>query len=372
MLLLGSLAAIFAAFAPSAFGLGETPTSTQPTPPAPSPSAPAPPPPAPVRPTRLTGLPSEVVHDPTAALTIRLSGPPAPGSPWPTLSPRVAGTWISAADTEVFRPASTLEPCATYQLTVWANTTAVGQAPLGKRRRITLRVQCPSILALQQSLARLGYLGARFYPSRGVKVKYGHQTRRLAARLLYDPPHGRLKSYPASAPPLQSGRLDATTRGGLTVFQEDHGIPPSETPEGRTWVSLLAALTLNHRNPQPYTWVTVSESIPETLELHRGTHVVVSSPTNTGVRGAETPQGVFPIYSRFVSTTMVGTNPDGTKYNDPGVPWVNYFNGGDAVHGFPRASYGSPQSNGCVELPISTAATVFRMLAIGDIVYITG
>jgi hypothetical protein len=37
------------------------------------------------------------------------------------------------------------------------------------------------------------------------------------------------------------------------------------------------------------------------------------------------------------------------------VYWINYFNGGDAVHGFVRASYGFPQSLGCVELPIPTA-----------------
>jgi len=117
--------------------------------------------------------------------------------------------------------------------------------------------------------------------------------------------------------------------------------------------------------------VTVSESIPETLEVHRGHHVALSSPTNTGVPGAETPQGIFPIFSRFVSTTMSGTDPDGTHYVVPDVPWVNYFNGGDAVHGYPRASYGSPQSNGCVELPIETAQTVFGMLQIGDIVDVT-
>ena len=38
---------------------------------------------------------------------------------------------------------------------------------------------------------------------------------------------------------------------------------------------------------------------------------------------------------------MSGTNPDGSHYSDPGVPWVSYFNGGDALHGFLRASYGS-------------------------------
>jgi len=47
---------------------------------------------------------------------------------------------------------------------------------------------------------------------------------------------------------------------------------------------------------------------------------------------------------------------------------VAYFNGGDAVHGYPRASYGWPQSNGCVELPISNAQFVWGMDPIGTLV----
>jgi hypothetical protein len=65
---------------------------------------------------------------------------------------------------------------------------------------------------------------------------------------------------------------------------------------------------------------------------------------------------------------MTGTNPNGTKYNDPGVPWVNYFNGGDAVHGFIRSSYGFPQSLGCVEAPVSTAAQIFPFVQVGTLV----
>lgn len=49
---------------------------------------------------------------------------------------------------------------------------------------------------------------------------------------------------------------------------------------------------------------------------------------------------------------------------------VGRTNGGDAVHGYPRASYGFPQSNGCVELPIETAHRVFDRLAIGDVVWV--
>ena len=69
---------------------------------------------------------------------------------------------------------------------------------------------------------------------------------------------------------------------------------------------------------------------------------------------------------------MSGTNPDGSHYSDPGVPWVNYFNGGDAVHGFIRPAYGYPQSLGCVELPITTAEKVYYQLMVGDMVDVSG
>jgi lipoprotein-anchoring transpeptidase ErfK/SrfK len=166
------------------------------------------------------------------------------------------------------------------------------------------------------------------------------------------------------------GTLDATTRGALTVYQAEHGPPETGEPEVRTWESVLSSEANGRRNRDPYTWVSVSEALPETLKVHRGDRVVFSTPVNTGVPGAETARGIFPIYSRFVSTTMSGTDVDGTKYTVPDVPWVNYFNGGDAVHGYPRASYGFPQSNGCVELPIEAAHTVFGMLRLGDVVEI--
>ena len=54
--------------------------------------------------------------------------------------------------------------------------------------------------------------------------------------------------------------------------------------------------------------------------------------------------------------------------SDPGIPWVSYFNGGDALHGFVRASYGFPQSDGCVEMPIANAQTVFPLTPLGTLV----
>ncbi len=370
-------------------------------------------------PTRLTALPHRPVLDGTLPLRVRLSAPPASFSPRPTLSPAVAGTWSTHGDSELFTPASTLDPCASYTLTIPAASSAVAHSPLAKQRTVALSVQCPSVKGLQQTLARLGYLPYSGHSSgraRAFEAEAAHaqgadatanttatgQTtrgasdtataeppmagggqasassysaarvdRRVAAINAFDPSPEVPDAHVSGAPPLEYGQLDETTKGALMVFQSEHEIEATGNPEAATWKSLLRAAEKHERNPSPYTFVTVSESLPETLEVHRDNHVVFSTPANTGVPGAETAQGIFPIYSRFVSTTMTGTDVDGTKYTVPDVPWVNYFNGGDAVHGYPRASYGFPQSNGCVELPIEAAAQVYPMLEVGDIVEVS-
>jgi len=332
--------------------------------------------------TRLTALPHRTIADGTLPVRVRLSGPPATFSPRPTFEPAVTGTWTTRGDSEIFTPASTLDPCASYTLSIPAASTAVSHSPLGTSRKLSVHVACPSAKGLQQLLARLDYLPYSSHSSAraraleaaanaGEAQTRAHEARRVAAINAFDPSPETLHARIADAPALAYGELDETTKGALMVFQADHEIEPTGTPDKATWIALLKAAEHGQRNPSPYTFVTVSESIPETLEVHRGSHVVLSTPANTGVAGAETAQGIFPIFSRFTSTTMTGTNPDGSKYSDPGVPWVNYFNGGDAVHGFPRGSYGTPQSNGCVELPIATAQTVYGMLKIGDIVEVS-
>jgi peptidoglycan hydrolase-like protein with peptidoglycan-binding domain len=359
-------------------------TSTPPTPPATGQTTPAttttapaatPPvvaPPKPTLHTRITAFPHSSISDGTAPLRVKLSGAPAPGSPAPMLTPAVAGKWTVVGDYESFAPKSTLEPCSSYTLTVGAGTTVRGDLPLGgKRRQYKLNVACPGLQALQQALSRLNYLPYAIDASHGRNSGNKAEARALAARYAFNPPAAKMVANVPHAPGLRYGALDPTTRGAVIVFQANHDLSPTGSPDGSMWASLLAAETLGHGNPEPYTFVTVSESIPETLEVHRGSHVVLSTPANTGVAGATTEQGTFPISARYTSTTMTGTNPDGSHYSDPGVPWVNYFNGGDAVHGFPRPSYGSPQSNGCVELPIGTAARVYPLLAIGDLVIVS-
>ena len=230
---------------------------------------------------------------------------------------------------------STLEPCSRYALTVWSRTSSTGHATLGHKQTIGLQVACPPIAGLQQALARLGYLGAKFHPRYTVHIASGPETRGEAAVHAFHPPRGALVPEPSYAPPVDVGQLDVTTRGALEVYQADRGLEATGEPNSATWDSLLYDESKYRRDPTSYTWVSVSESLPETLEVHRGDHVAFSTLANTGVPGAETALGIFPIYARYVSTTMSGEDVDGTKYDIPDVPWVNYFNGGDAVHGYP-------------------------------------
>ncbi|HEX3392511.1 MAG TPA: L,D-transpeptidase family protein [Solirubrobacteraceae bacterium] len=320
--------------------------------------------------TRLTALPPRTISDGTAALRVRFSGHLASFSPRPHLSPAVAGRWVTHGDSDIFRPTTTLEPCSTYRLGISAATSTVLHSPIGVHRDIYLHVACPSVRGLQLALARLDYLPYHANTA-SLPRDPGASRTRLTAIAAFRPPRSEdMHARYSGAPSLNYGELDETTKGALMVFQSEHELEATGEADEATWRALFGAVEHDQRKRSPYTWVTVSQSIPETLEVHQGSHVALSSPTNTGVPGAETAQGTFPIFSRFTSTTMTGTNPDGSKYSDPGVPWVNYFNGGDAVHGFPRGSYGTPQSDGCVELPIETAQTVFGMLAIGDIVVV--
>jgi hypothetical protein len=318
--------------------------------------------------TRIVGLPPAVLHSGTDDLTIKLNASALASNPPPTLQPSVAGSWTTWGAHETFTPTYSFAVCGSYTLTIPAGTAAAGEAALRHSHTLNFAVACPSVKALQEALARLGYLPYWLESFSGVGLDVPLTTA-MASERAYALPHGWLHREYRDAPSLAVGKLDPTTSGALAVWEQDHDVPVGTAPDAAIWGKLVREEALGHGNPRPYTWVTVTENTqPELLKVHENRRVVITSPTNTGVPGAATQTGEFPIYVRYTSTTMIGTNVDGTHYDDPGVPWVNYFNGGDAVHGYPRASYGFPQSNGCVELPIATAERVYSQLMVGDMV----
>ncbi len=189
---------------------------------------------------------------------------------------------------------------------------------------------------------------------------------------MYSPPAGtfawRNSGWPAGLLALwQQGRYNVFTRGLVMSFQADHGLIVNGAPSAGLWNDLLQAAAGGEVNTGGYNYAIGDKVPPQSLTIwHDGT-VVLHSAANTGIPQSPTPSGTFPVYARYRNEIMRGTNPDGTPYADP-VQYVAYFYDGDAVHYFPRADYGVPQSLGCIELPLAAAASAWPYLAYGTLV----
>ncbi len=133
-------------------------------------------------------------------------------------------------------------------------------------------------------------------------------------------------------------------------FEDEHGIGTDGVAGPQVWRALMHDDLAGRHSDAGYNYVFVHETLPQSLSLWHDGRVILTSPGNTGIASAPTAQGTWPVFEHIPSGTMSGTNPDGTHYHDPGIRWISYFHGGDALHEFPRASFGTPQSLGCVEL----------------------
>ena len=156
--------------------------------------------------------------------------------------------------------------------------------------------------------------------------------------------------------------------GALMHFQDVTHLPVTGVADASTWGALINSVKTGANAPGGYNYVDVSMSSPETLTLYVNGRVTFHTLVNTGITVSPTETGTYPVYLRYTSQTMSGTNPDGTHYSDAGIPWVSYFHGGDALHGFIRATYGWPQSLGCVEMPFASAKIVWPYTPIGTLV----
>ncbi len=229
-----------------------------------------------------------------------------------------------------------------------------------------------SIVRLHQLLAMLGYLPLHFTYNPGVSVPLTPKAQETAAAM---PPAGSFSwAYPGVPDALHQfwnpSAAGVMTRGAIMAFQNDHGLGTDGVAGQDVWRALIKAVLNGGGSHSGYTFVTVTESTQRLALWHDG-QVVLTTPVNTGIASAPTATGTYPVFLHISSGTMSGTNPDGSHYHDPGIPWISYFNGGDALHGFIRASYGSPQSLGCVEMPFSTAGKVWPYTPIGTLVHVT-
>lgn len=290
----------------------------------------------------------------------------------PQLQPATAGRWSKPTPSSLqFEPAVAFVPDTKVTLTVPAGMQAENGGLLASSTTVSYQVSDGSLLRLQQLLAERGYLPVNFLPTQPEVA-----TAAAQGALAFDPPAGefapRFSSTPQALSALwQPGAVTAVTTGAIMAFENVHDLKVDGDAGPAVWAALLQDTVNQVNDPQPYTWALTTMKHPETLQIWSDGAFVFSSKANTGIPAAPTPVGSWPVFLRYRSQTMQGTNPDGSKYYDTGVPFVNYFHQGDAIHGFKRASYGSQQSLGCVELPYGAASQVWDLIDYGTVVTVT-
>ena len=312
---------------------------------------------------------------PTAAIHLTFSQPLAQllGSSLPQLSPSTPGSWRQTdAHTLVFTPSGLGAPLGSELRVVLPRAVASAQAggslaPASEQFAWT--VPPGSTLRLQQLLAQAGYLPLDWSSALPPVAPTAH----LEAVAAVAPPSGtftwRYLHTPRELRALwKPGTANQITRGAVMMFEHNHGLGVDALAGPMVWHALMTDAITGRRSQAGYSYVYVHRKVPQLLTLWSNGHTVLTSPGNTGVPAAPTVLGTFPVFEHIPVGTMSGTNPDGSHYHDPGIRFISYFNGGDAIHAFNRASFGTPQSLGCVELPLAAAAKVWPYTPIGTLV----
>jgi L,D-transpeptidase catalytic domain len=307
-----------------------------------------------------------------APITVTYSGRITSRTPLPTLSPSIPGSWQIAKDQAIFTPQVGFREGAHVTVNVPAPTGTATTAATS----FSFTTGQYSTLRLDQLLAQLGYLPVAWTPT-DPSGDVPPTDARAQLSAAYDPPSGTFtvnSAYPAALTSQWTvGTNNEIIDGAVRTFEFDHGLNMDGTAGPRVWSHLFAAVAKGERNQHGYTYVWVTQAGTEHLDLYHNGHLAITSPVNTGIAASPTVDGTFPVYLRYTVTQMQGLNPDGTPYDDT-VYWVSYFNGGDAVHAFPRGSYGWYQSLGCVELPNygPVAENVWNLITYGTLVTVTG
>jgi hypothetical protein len=323
--------------------------------------------------------PEATTADPTLgpeqSLTLTFSRPVQQvfGASLPRLVPKTAGSWqLTDSHTLTFRPAGGGYPVGgTVRVDLPARVSLSGRKLGTLVKSLRWQVKPASTLRLQQLFAALGYIPLVWQPS-GSAVASSVAAQVAAA---VSPPAGQFAwRYSTTPRELRAlwhpGVVDQITLAAIMAFEDTHHMPADGHAGPVVWSVLIHDAIAGVQHPGGYTYVFVHSSVPQSLNLWHDGRVIITSPGNTGVPAAPTKLGTFQVFEHIPVGTMSGVNPDGTTYNDPGIRWISYFNHGEAIHSFNRSSFGTPQSLGCVELPLAAAAKVWPYTPIGTLVTI--
>jgi len=305
----------------------------------------------------------------------------------PTFKPAVEGSWSVKDNTATFVPSTGFWQNTKVTMTIpggSAGVASTGGGKLGTPVTDTFTTGKFSIVRLEQDLTQLGYLPVTWAPSSGSPPPLTNLNAQYYAA--YSPPQGSYtlqSGYPTELSSFWTPNAPSQIlRGAVAAFQADHGLMEdmiAENQDGlivtgdighRLWKALFKALADDDTNKQGYTYAIANQHYPETLTVWHNGKEIFHHLANTGIPESPTAVGTNPVYIRYQSQIMKGTNPDGSQYADQ-VYWVSYFHAGEAVHYFPRYSYGSQQSLGCVELPYNEAKWLWPYMHYGTLVTVT-
>jgi peptidoglycan hydrolase-like protein with peptidoglycan-binding domain len=306
-------------------------------------------------------------------ITVTFSEALAADSPMPSLSPSIPGSWKrTGADTVEFVPTQGFPEQTRVRVVVPAGSAGVRSTTgglLATQATDRFWTGSYSTMRVEQLLAQLGYLPLNWS---GTSVPASDANAQASAA--YDPPSGSFSwdaGYPSELMDMWApGQTNEVLTGAVMAFESDHGLAMDGIAGPEVWHALLSAVASGDDNTHGYSYALASQVPPETLTVWHDGKQIFQSLANTGIAQAPTTVGTAPVYLKYTFQIMKGTNPNGTKYADP-VSWVSYFRSGEAVHYFPRASYGYQQSLGCVELPYSQAKFIWPYLTYGTLVTVT-
>jgi len=305
--------------------------------------------------------------------SIRLTFAQPVGSARPAFSPKVAGTWrLADSHTLVFTPGRLgFAFGSSLHLRLPAAATIVQGGAQTPAAAVDWTVSTGSLLRLHQLLAQEGYLPV-VWNSTGADVA---RTPAAEVAAAVDPPDGSFAwRFPNTPTQLtrqwNAAKVTAITRGAVMQFEHENGLAVDAIAGPKVWQALIADAISGKVHQGGYSFVYVHTTLPQLLTLWHNGSVVLTSPGNTGIPATPTQPGTFEVFEHIPVGEMKGTNPDGSHYDDTGIRWISYFHRGEALHAFNRASFGTPQSLGCVELPLDAAAKVWPYTPIGTLVTI--
>jgi peptidoglycan hydrolase-like protein with peptidoglycan-binding domain len=306
-----------------------------------------------------------------APVDVKFTDPVAVGTPKPKISPAVAGTWSKPTPSTLrFIPKAPWPLATAISVTVTPGTRgthSVYKQTLAEGASTSFATAGMSTLRVQQLLAELNYLPVRF-------IAHG-ATRPANAMAMAQP--GTFHWKWGSAQNILSSQWAASSTNEVTTaalmdFQRQHNLDTVGTAGPLTEAALIKDAIAHKLDPDTYDYVLVTKVLPENLTLYvNGVIQLANLAVNTGVSGADTEDGTFATYSHSYSSEMRGTDVDGSTY-DVICYWVSYFDGGEALHAYPRSYYGAPASNGCVEMDTANAQALYPYTPIGTLVTVVG